>query len=173
MTGRNKQPLSVIEGKGRSKHITKKVAKERQEQEEAMKGFTDNIVAPGYLTKKQKSEFDELATELIRLNIFSNLDVDGLARYIDSRDQYIKLIKDLKKIKATITVKAENGKSKTLANEDYPKLMRAKNTLFNECRAAASDLGLSITSRLKLVVPKPEEDNKPKTEAERRFGGRL
>ncbi|WP_099157278.1 phage terminase small subunit P27 family [Virgibacillus ndiopensis] len=173
MAGRNKQPLSVIEGKGRSKHITKKVAKERHEQEEAMKGFTDNIVAPSYLTKKQKDEFENISAELIRLNIFSNLDVDGLARYIDSRDQYIKLIKDLKKIKATITVKTDEGKSKTFANDDYPKLMRAKNTLFNECRAAASDLGLSITSRLKLVIPKTDADKKPQTEAEKRFGGRL
>ncbi len=32
--------------------------------------------------------------------------------------------------------------------------------LFKMARAAASDLGLTITSRCKLVVPKPEE--KPK-----------
>lgn len=171
MAGRNKQPLSVIQGKGRSNHLTKKDIKERQEQENQMKGFTDNIVAPSYLTKKQKEEFDAIAEELIRLDIFSNLDVDGLARYIDSKTQYKQLIKDLKKIKATEVKDTPNGK-KAFANEDYPKLMRVKNTLFNECRAAASDLGLSITSRLKLVIPKADEPE-PKTEAERRFSGRL
>lgn len=172
MAGRNKQPLSVIQGKGRSNHLTKKDMKERQEQEDQVKGFTDNIVAPSYLTKKQKEEFYAIAAELIRLDIFSNLDVDGLARYIDSKTQYKQLIKDLKKIKATEVVEMPDGKKKAFANEDYPKLMRVKNTLFNECRAAASDLGLSITSRLKLVIPKKEEPE-PKTEAERRFSGRL
>lgn len=172
MAGRNKQPLSVIQGKGRSNHLTKQVIKERQAQEDAMRGYTDNIVAPSYLTKKQKEEFDSIANELIRLGIFSNLDVDSLARYIDSKTQYLQLIRDLKKIKPTEMVEVE-GKKKAIANEDYPKLMRVKNTLFNECRAAASDLGLSITSRLKLVIPKQDDNNKPKTEAEKRFSGRL
>lgn len=172
MAGRKRQPLSVIQGKGRSNHLTKQDVKERQEQEDQVKGYTDNIEAPKYLTKKQKEDFHEIAGELIRLDIFSNLDVDGLARYIDSRDQYIKLIKDIKKVKPTETIETAAGKKKVISNEDYPVLMRVKNKLFNECRAAASDLGLSITSRLKLVIPKKEDDN-PKSEAERRFGGRV
>lgn len=169
MAGRNKQPLAVIQGKGRSKHLTKEMIKERQEQEDAVRGFTDKIVAPSYLSKKQKDDFNGIANELVRLNIFSNLDVDSLARYIDSKHQYLQLIKDLKKIKPTIVVESEDGTKNYFANEDYPKLMRIKNTLFNECRAAASDLGLSITSRLKLVIPK-KEDNKPQSDFDRKFG---
>jgi len=163
--GRNKQPLSVIQGKGKSNHLTKKIIKERQEQEDALKGNTDNIVVPGYLIKRQKDEFEILSKELVRLNIFSNLDVDGLARYIDSRDEYIKVVKDLRDMKSTdIDVVTR----KTFASEDYAKLVRVKNTLFNECKSSASELGLSITSRLKLVIPKTEE--KPKTEFEKKFG---
>jgi len=157
--GRNKQPLSVIQGKGKSNHLTKKIIKERQEQEDALKGNTDNIVVPGYLTERQKEEFESLSKELVRLNIFSNLDVDGLARYIDSRDEYIKVVKDLRDMKSV-----ENK----IANNEYYKMVRVKNTLFSECRSAASDLGLSITSRLKLVIPK--SDNKPKSEFEKKFG---
>lgn len=171
MAGRNKQPLSVIQGKGRSNHLTKDEIKKRQDQEKQIKGFTDNIEVPSYLTKKQKEEFEHLSHELIRLGIFSNLDVDNLARYIDSKTQYLDLIKAMKKIKPTETV-TMNGKSKVIANEDYPVLMRSKNKLFNECRTAASDLGLTITSRLKLVIPKAEDD-KLMTEAEKRFSGRL
>ena len=166
MAGRNKQPLSVIQGKGKSNHLTKKVIKERQEQEDALKGNTDNIVAPDYLTKRQKEEFESLSNELLRLNIFSNLDVDGLARYIDSRDEYIKLVKDLRNMKSTEASIITPGK--TVANEDYAKLVRVKNTFFNECKSSAAELGLSITSRLKLVIPKTEE--KPKTEFEKKFG---
>ena len=167
MAGRNKQPLSVIQGKGKSNHLTKKVIKERQEQEDALKGNTDNIVAPDYLTKRQKEEFESLSKELLRLNIFSNLDVDGLARYIDSRDEYIKLVKDLRNMKST-GIEEVRDKTIVVANEDYAKLARVKNTLFNECKSAAAELGLSITSRLKLVIPKAGE--KPKTEFEKKFG---
>ncbi|WP_078382341.1 phage terminase small subunit P27 family [Sutcliffiella halmapala] len=161
MAGRNKEPLAVIQGKGKSNHLTKEEIKRRQEHEEKVKGFTDKIVPPSYLTAKQKKDFEEISSELIRLEIFSNLDVDALARYIDSRDMYIRLVKDLKKIKATEIATFEDGAKKVVANEDYPKLMKSKNLLFTECRAAASDLGLTITSRLKLVIPK-KEDDKPK-----------
>ncbi|MFE4525432.1 phage terminase small subunit P27 family [Cytobacillus firmus] len=172
MAGRNREPLAVIQGKGKSNHLTKSEIKKRQQQEEAMRGFKDNIEAPSYLTAAQKKEFNRLSAELVRLNIFSNLDVDSLARYIDSKFQYIQLVKDMKKIKSTEVVKLEDETTRVIANEDFPKLMRTKNTLFNECRSAAADLGLTITSRLKLIIPEPEEP-KPKSEAERRFGGRL
>jgi P27 family predicted phage terminase small subunit len=168
MSGRNKQPLSVILGKGKSNHLTKKEIKKRQEQEESVKGYTDNIVVPSYLTSKQKMEFETLSKELLRLDIFSNLDVDSLARYIDSKYQYIQLIKDIKKIKSTEVITNEDGKKIVVANDDYPKLIRTKNILFNECRSAANDLGLTITSRLKLVIPKTEE--KKKSDLDKRFG---
>lgn len=161
MAGRKKQPLSVIQGKGRSNHITKDEAKKRQAQEEALRGHTDKIEAPTYLLKSQKDEFDKIASELLRMNIFSNLDIDSLARYIDSKYQYIKLIKLLRRTKPTDDFKV------------YAQMQRSKNLLFNECRSAANDLGLTITSRLKLVIPENDEGSKPKTEAEKRFSGRL
>lgn len=157
--GRPKQPLAVIQGKGRSNHLTKEEIKKRQEHEERMKGRTDNITAPSYLTKKQKEEFYKIADELVELEIFTNLDVDNLARYIDSRDQYIKVTRALRAMKAV-----NDGE----ANDDYAKLQRTRNTLFTECRNAASDLGLSITSRLSLVIPKKDEEEV--SEFERKFG---
>ena len=167
MAGRNKLPLSVIQGRGKSHHLTKDDIKKRQQQENTIKGFTDNIEPPKYLSVVQKREFTKIANELVRLGIFSNLDVDALARYIDSKDQYIKLIKILRKIKPTMVEEIE-GREYVVANEAYTKLMRSKNLLINECRSAANDLGLSITSRLKLVIPKTEE--KPKSEFEKKFG---
>lgn len=169
MAGRNKQPLSVIQGKGRSNHLTKQEMKERLEQENQIKGFTDKIEAPAYLTKKQKEEFDHYAEELLRLNIFSNLDVDGLARYVDSKHEYTKVTKSLRSMKTTVRVTDEDGVTHTVSNESYAKLSRTKNLLFNECKAAASDLGLSITSRLKLVIPKAE-DKEEQSEFEKKFG---
>jgi len=160
MSGRNKQPLSVIQGKGKSKHLTIAETQERQDHENAMKGFTDNIEPPKYLTAAQKREFESLATELIRLEIFNNLDVDSLARYLDSRDQYVKIVRLLRSTKPKDDF------------DEFAKIQRTKNLLFTECRSAAGDLGLTITSRLKLVIPKAEITT-PRTEAEKRFSGRL
>ena len=172
MAGRNKQPLSVIQGKGKSNHLTKNEISKRKKHEEKMRGPTENIHAPSYLTATQKREFVEIADKLVALDIFSELDVDSLARYLDSKHQYIQLIKAMKKIKPVETVELESGGFVTVANESYPKLIRSKNSLFTECRTAANDLGLSITSRLKLVIPEPGNAN-TKSKAELRFGGRL
>jgi hypothetical protein len=76
----------------------------------------------------------------MRLEIFSNLDVDSLASYLDSKYQYLQVVKDMRKIKPTELVKTELGKKVTIANEDFPKLARVKNTLFSESRSAAGDL---------------------------------
>jgi P27 family predicted phage terminase small subunit len=172
MSGRYKQPLSVIEGKGRSNHITKDEAKKRKQHEEKMRGPTKNIEPPKYLTAAQRKEFMEIAEKLVSLDIFSELDVDNLARYLDSKYQYIQITKDIKKVKPTFVVEDDEGNKKIFANEDYPVLVRTRTTLFKECRAAANDLGLTITSRLKLVIPEPAKKEK-KSEAEQRFGGRL
>lgn len=158
MAGRNRQPLSVIQGKGRSKHITKAEAKKRMEHEERMRGPTENVEPPKYLTATQKKEFNEIASKLVALGIFSELDVDNLARYIDSKTEYNKITKAMRKLKLT----EENL-------EMYSTLRINRNTLFNECRAAASDLGLTITSRLKLVIPDNKGDA-PKSEFEQKFG---
>lgn len=172
MAGRNKQPLQVILGNGRSKHLTNDEIKKRQKHEEKMRGPTENVVAPSYLTAAQKKEFAEVSEKLVALEIFSELDVDALARYLDSKYQYLQIVKDMRKMKPTETVELPNGKKVSIANEDYPKLARVKNTFFNECRSAASDLGLTITSRLKLVIPTTSTPE-GKSEAEKRFSGRV
>lgn len=160
MAGRPRQPLSVIQGKGKSNHISKSEAKKRKKQEEHAKGFSDNIVAPDYLLKKQKDEFHKIANELMRLDIFSNLDVDFLARYIDSKAEYEKITKAMRSIK--------RPQSDPETMKLYTDLRLNRNTFYNECRAAATELGLSITSRLKLVIPEKEE--KEQSDFDRSFG---
>ena len=158
--GRPRQPLSVIEGKGRSNHITKAEAKKRKQQEKRMMGSTDGIEAPNYLTKKQKEEFNEIAEELIELGIFSNLDVDNLARYIDSKTEYEKVTRAMR------AMRKPTESEETMKRYSYLRINRA--TFFNECRSAAGDLGLSISSRLSLVIPKVEE--KEQSVVDRKFG---
>ncbi|MBO0586126.1 phage terminase small subunit P27 family [Sporosarcina sp. E16_8] len=156
MAGRNKQPLSVILGKGKAKHLTKAVIAERQKQEDTIKGDTDKVSPPKRLLAKQKEEFDIIANELMKLEIFSNLDVDTLTRYIDAKSEYERIVDIVRKIKPLDDV------------DIYTKLQRAKKSLSDECRAYAADLGLTITSRLKLVIPQKEKTEE--SEFDRKFG---
>lgn len=135
-------PLEVIQARG-AKHLTKAEIEERQERE--IKPITDNIEAPSYLTKKQKTEFDTIAAQLKKLNILGETDVDALARYVVANTFYIQAVKKLRK--KEVMDDSNLFFSWTNIEEKY----------FKQCRLAANDLGLSISSRCKLVVPNADK----------------
>lgn len=138
-------PLEVVQARG-SKHLTKAEIQERRERE--IKPITDNIIAPSYLTKKQKEEFNRIAEQLKKLKILGETDVDALARYITANDFYVNAVKKMR--------------SKEV--KDDPVLFGAwakiQERYFKQCRASANDLGLTISSRCKLVVPEIKETPK-------------
>jgi len=145
---RPRQPIELVIAKG-SKHLTKDEIQERRDREVAP--ITDNIIAPDYLTKKQKDEFYRIAEQLTKLKIMGETDVDALGRYITANDFYIHAVKKMR--------------SKDVKNNpiDFESWSRAQERYFKQCRAAANDLGLSISSRCRLVVPEksePQKENK-------------
>ena len=140
------QPIELILAKGKS-HKSKAEIKERINNQ--IKAPVDNIVPPKFLNKKQKELFNEISKELIDLDIMSNLDCNALAMYIKSLDMYTEVTKELEK---TSLEDISQFKELTILHEKYAK----------ECRMLASDLGLTISSRCKLVVPKPVEVKKNK-----------
>lgn len=148
MAGRKKQPLAVIQGKGRSHHLTKDEIEKRQKHEEAMKADTDKIIPPARLRKLQKERFNELSSQLVKLGIMDNLDVDTLAMYIETYDNYVRVIKSARKM---------TNKELDENFSEYAAKMRTATQLADTCRKLASDLGLTITSRLKLIIPEKEE----------------
>ena len=148
-----KLPLEVVLARG-SKHFTKAEIQERLERE--IEPITDNIIAPDYLTKKQKDEFYRIADQLKKLKILGETDVDALARYITANDFYINAVKKMR--------------SKEVKDDPIKFVAWAKiqERYFKQCRASANDLGLSISSRCKLVVPE-KKDDKPKENKFKKF----
>ena len=138
-----RQPTALLELKGK-KHFTSAELEERKNNE--VSADSDNIVPPDYLTKKQAEEFLTLADELKRCEIMSNLDCDALARFVVARDDYAAYVKLVRSIKKDI--------DNLLALEKADKLKRGA---FADCNTAAKELGMTISSRCKLVVPKKEE----------------
>lgn len=151
MSGRKKQPLAVIQGKGRSNHLTKEEIRKREEHEKRMKAGTDLVVPPSRLTKRQKEEFEKLAEQLMNLGILDNLDVNTLAMYVETYDNYVRVIRSARRM--------TNAEVDSDFNE-YARRMRTATQLAGVCRQLASDLGLTITSRLQLVIPDNEEEEK-------------
>lgn len=142
-----RQPTNVLLATGK-KHFTKAEIEERLDSEIAP--LTDNITAPDYLTKKQKTEFNKISAQLQELNIMSETDVDALARFIIANENFIHATKQLRKSEV---------KNNPLVFETWSKIQER---YFKLCRASANDLGLTISSRCKLVVPKPQGGDKPK-----------
>lgn len=151
-----RQPIDLLLVKG-NKNLTKAEIEERKATE--VKAPVTKIEPPSYLPEELKREFTRIAQDLISIDIMSNLDCEALARFIVSEHQYQKVTQQLLKLKSF-------GKR-------YMDLLSIQDKLFKMCRSAASDLGLTISSRCKLVVPKLKEDDTPKTDAQKRFGDRV
>lgn len=137
----SKQPIDLLIIKGK-KNLTKKEIEKRKAQE--IKAPSDKIEAPSYLPENLKKEFNRIAEELINIEIMSNLDIEALARFVIAEYQYQKVVKK------AIKLSPENDK--------YFDMLLMQEKLFKMARQAASDLGLTISSRCKLVVPKSGDD---------------
>ncbi|MGJ3196952.1 phage terminase small subunit P27 family [Peribacillus frigoritolerans] len=147
-----KQPIDLLLHKGK-KNFTKEEIEQRKAEE--VKKNTDKIKPPTHLSAKLKREFYELTDELLRVEIMSNLDVDAVARYLIAQEEWLKCYKLLKKMKPVIL---EDGNYVT--NEHYVKLSKNIELWYKQARTSAQDLGMTISSRCKIIVPKAPEAKK-------------
>ena len=148
------EPIALVQAKGK-KHLTKEEIETREAQE--IKAPSDAVNPPDILTKKQREEFSEIAKQLIDLKIMTNLDVDALARFIISRDMYEKVTRKLR------------GSGVLSDIDKLDKLSRVQDRYFKACRSSAGDLGLTISSRCKLVLPEPKPIVTPKVNKFEKF----
>lgn len=135
----SRQPIALVKAKG-NKHLTKEEIAKREAEE--IKAPHDNVTPPSILTSKQKAEFKRIADQLIDIKIMTNLDVDTLAQYVLAKDSYENITRKLR------------GRGLTI--EEMNKLSIMQKRYFDECSRRSSELGLTIASRCKLVVPDPK-----------------
>lgn len=139
---RPREPVDLIKAKGR-KHLTKDEYEERKETEVDVP-FKD-VQPPSYLKKKQREKFMDIAEKLLALGIMTELDVDCLAMYILSHDLYLSYTKTI----AQLIKKNDIAGLKDVQN--------MQDKAFRQAQTAARDLGLTITSRCRIVIPTPPE----------------
>lgn len=139
---RPREPVDLIKAKGR-KHLTKDEYEERKDSELDVP-FKD-VQPPSYLKKKQKEKFTDIADKLLALGIMTELDVDCLAMYILSHDLYLSYTKTI----------AQLIKQNDIAGLKDVQNMQDK--AFRQAQTAARDLGLTITSRCRIIIPTPPD----------------
>lgn len=147
-----RQPLAVVEAKGR-KHLTKAEKAGREAAEPALSAPKDGegskIRAPDWLPEYLRKDFNDLRAQLVEAGLFSKLDRDTLGRYLVARHHFAATMR-----KVTDALDAEDAEEAKVWGTEQERY-------FKQCRACAMDMGLSISSRCRLVIPealRPKED---------------
>lgn len=157
---RPREPIELIIAKGK-KNLTKAEIEQRRAEEIAP--CTDDLTPPSYLTAAEKRRFEKLAGQLTKIKIMGETDVETLARYVSAQTLYEKATKDLRKLDKE---KPERGDYDT--RDDYlvmydiwtkacESAVKLQDRYFKQAQTAARDLGLTISSRCKLVAPAAAE----------------
>lgn len=161
-----RQPVELVIANDR-KHLTKAEIEERRQRE--LQPCTDEIAAPSYLTAKQKKEFDKIAAQLKKLKIMGETDCDTLARYITAQGLYEQAVKDLR---AAQKARPKGDAADTLTLVKWATMLeqldKRQERYFKQAQQAAAALGLTISSRCRLVAPVVDE--KPKENKFSKFG---
>lgn len=154
---RPREPIDLIVAKGK-KHLTIEEYNERKQAE--VVALADNVRPPAFLLQKEREKFAEIAKQLIDLKIMSNLDCDVLARYIRAETEYVKVTKQIQRIKFLPDKKSTVTEDEQIREQyvRYNYLSKIQNRLMKACNENARELGLTISSRCKLVIPKEKEE---------------
>jgi P27 family predicted phage terminase small subunit len=159
-----RQPIELVIAKDK-KHLTKAEIEERRQRE--LQPCTDEIAAPSYLTAKQKKEFNKIAAQLVKLKIMGETDCDTLARYVIAQEHYVQAVKDLRAAQKQ-RPKCDDVAAMVKWAALLEQLDKRVERYAKQAQTAAAALGLTISSRCRLVAPVIEE--KPKENKFSKFG---
>lgn len=147
-----RQPTDVIKANGR-KHLSKAEEAARRARE-AKVPKAKTAKPPKWLPEYLKKDFRALGKQLIAADIYTDLDADTLGRYLVAQHQW--------------TIATEEAET-ALAGRDQEQAEnwgRVQDRYFKQARNCANDMGLTVTSRCRLVVP---EGTKQATEEQNPF----
>lgn len=167
-----REPTALVLAKGK-KHLTKAEIALREAQE--LHPDADKVAPPAWLDKVQKRRFKELAAQLIDLKIMTNLDCEALARLVKAESDYIALTKTVDALPLMVEkrrykqdldgkpeIDPETGEkiveTRMVVNEERAALVQQQDKLWKQCRQGATDFGMTIAGRCRLVAPKAAEE---------------
>lgn len=134
-----RQPTDIVKAKG-LKHMTQAEEDARRDQEVHVPP-PDKAMPPKWLPKKHHNEFCEIGEILRTAGLYAELDRDVLAQYFVCRERWLHADK--------LAAKAIRDKDEKLAKE----WSGIQSSYFKQARQCAESMGLSVTSRCRIVVP--------------------
>lgn len=147
-----RQPTALVEAKGK-KHLTKAETAQRKSQEPTLsaprEGEGSKIRAPSWLPEWLREDFNDLRAQLVAVGIFARMDRDTLGRYLIAQHQFVAAMQRLNDA-------LDSGDEEACAVWG-----REQERAFRQARACATDLGLTISSRCKLVLPEGAKAKDP------------
>ena len=160
-----RQPTDVVIANGR-KHLSKAEEAERRAGEVKVSP-AKTAKPPKWLPETLKKDFRAIGKRLIASGLYTELDADTLGRYLVAQHQW--LIATAEVEKALSQKDPETGqirKKRDLAAADS--WGKIQERYFKQARNCANDMGLTVTSRCRLVVPdtgkQASEDSNPMLE---------
>lgn len=145
MAGRTRKIVDISTGKiGKQEKLNRKIQEDKLRLDR--QALEDG--APQWLKPAAAEEFNRVVFEAKKINLYDNLDLSILAIYADCYARFVEASEYLQKNGSTIVVGEKEFVSPYVTIAD--KLM----TQILKC---STKLGLSITDRLKLIVPTQEE----------------
>lgn len=157
-----RQPTDVVLANGR-KHMTKAEEDARRDQEVRVPK-AKTAKPPKWLAEDLRKAFRALGKQLIAVGLYTDLDADTLGRYVVAHHQWVK---------ATEQVEAALQEDNL---EQVTAWSRLQDTYFKQARNCATDMGLTVSSRCRLVIPaamRQEADAPTQKQAEDSFMARL
>ena len=146
-----RQPTDVVIANGR-KHLSKSEEAERRAGEVKVSP-AKTAKPPKWLPEGLRKDFRAVGKRLIAAGLYTDLDADTLARYLIAQSEYLM---------ATSHVHKAYQERDPEEVEDWS---RIQDRHFKQARSCANDLGLTVTSRCRLVVPESSrqetEDSNP------------
>lgn len=142
-----RQPTDVVLANGR-KHLSRAEEAQRRAGEVKLPQ-AETARPPRWLPEELKKTFRALGKQLIQAKLYTELDADTLGRYVAAQHQW-----------ELATGHAEEA-LEAADQEEADGWSRIQDRYFKQARACANDMGLTITSRCRLVVPGAGEPDEP------------
>lgn len=134
-----RQPTDVVIANGR-KHLSKTEEAERRAGEVKVSP-AKTAKPPKWLPETLKKDFRAIGKRLIASGLYTELDADTLGRYLVAQHQWLIATGEAEKALAQRDQEGADGWGKI--QERY----------FKQARNCANDMGLTVTSRCRLVLP--------------------
>lgn len=142
-----RQSAAMLEMNGTA-HRSRAEIEERRDQE-AYVPIPDRAEPPKWLAKKHHAEFCRIGEILLAAGLYTELDRDVLGQYFAAFEQWLLATRKL----GAAMRRSGDEDARAAAREEAKTWSGIQSTAFRQARQCADSMGLSVTSRCRIIVP--------------------